>query len=195
MEDLFELIVAAVAVAIGLALKSTKKKNGNVKARRNAASDSADGFDWDEIEQPDVKQAEAQPETLIPYAPSVPAAKPAPAIIQPELAATVKAAINAATAGAAPKPRPARPEAAHPEGCHSEEGPASGHHPKTPQPRPKAAQKRAEAPKSAFAKPASSPQHISAAPGRVTAAQLRRAVVMSEVLDRPVALRRVTPRR
>lgn len=195
MEDLFELIVAAIAVAIGLALKSTKKKNGNVKARRNAAPDAADGFDWDEIEQPDVKPAEAQPETLIPYAPSVPAAKPAPAIIEPELAATVKAAINAATAGAAPKHRPARPEAAHPEGCHSEEGPAPGHHPKTPQPRPKAAQKRAEAPKPAFAKPASSPQHTSAAPGRVTAAQLRRAVVMSEVLDRPVALRRVTPRR
>lgn len=191
MEEMLELILAAVAIAVGVAVKNSKKKAEEVKARRNAAPDAADGFDWDQIERPEEQPAAGQLEMQIPYAPAEPAAKPAPAIILPELTAAVKTAINAVAESAAPSSQSARPVMAHPEGCHSEEGPTPGHPPKKKRPRPKTTQnaRRAEAPKPAFAKPASGPQYTPAAPGRVTAAQLRRAVVMSEVLGKPVALR------
>lgn len=194
MEELFELILAAIAIAVGVAFKNSKKKTEQAKGRRNAAPDAVDGFDWDQIERPEEKLAEGQPVMQIPYAPAAPAAKPAPAIIQPELAAAMKAALNAVTGNAAPKPKPAPPEMAHPEGCHSEEGPTPGHHAKKIRSKPKAAQnvRQAEASEPASTKLTARPQDTAFAPGRVTAAQLRRAVVMSEVLGRPVALRRGT---
>ena len=197
MEEMFELILAAIAIAVGVAAKNSKKKTEKVKARRDAAPDAADGFDWDQIERPEEKPAAGQLEMQIPYAPAEPAAKSAPAMAQPDLAAAIKAAINAVSQKDISKLQPARAAAAHPEGCHSNEGPAPGHHPQKAQSKPAAAQhvRRAEAPKPDLAKPISRPQYAAAAPGRVTAAQLRRAVVMSEVLGKPAALRRGIQRR
>lgn len=189
MEEFFELIVAAIAIAVGVTLKNSKKKAENAKKRGDATPDAADGFDWDLIERPEAKPEKEELKMQIPYAPAEPAAKPAPAIIQPELAAVVKAAMNA-VAGAA-KPQPARAAAAHPEGCHSEEGPAPGHPPKKLQPKPKGAAnaRHTEVPKPASARRPARPQDAEVAPVRVDAAQLRQAVIMSEVLGKPVALR------
>lgn len=185
MEELFEAILALIAVAVGVALKNSGKKIEQAKARRDASPANTNGFDWDQIERPDVKPAVKQMEIQIPYVQS------APEIAQPEMATAVKTAVNAVAGCATPVSQSALPVVQHPEGCHSEEGPTPGCHPKKKRPGQKTPRKAncAEAPAPAMAKPASEAKPAPDAPGRVTAAQLRRAVVMSEVLGRPVALR------
>ena len=118
----------------------------------------------------DDEQNDAEERPVIPYAPSAPQPvlsvqpampeKPAPAV-----QLSIFSALADADSGSMQDPE-------HPEGCHAEEGGLMGHVKKAPV---AVVMNNAAAPSGAR---------------RVNAADMRRAVVMSEVLGKPVSMRR-----
>ena len=163
MEEMLELAVVIIAAAIGIASKANKKKKKAQKPVKPATSA------WDEMEESIEKRFDEfiekhDGEPIIPYAPSQPAAAPQPAqAVQP-----VPQVIIAQTV----------PE------LHVEGAPAEPVAPPVKKPRPRPRPKAEE--------PVQTVHHTQRSPiipERINAGTLRSAVVMSEVLGKPVSLR------
>ena len=184
MEELFELIVVIVIAGLGILSKSAKGKKKDKKKSASPWDDISDkiaaGLDKvnelieEEGEKP-VRKHAVPPQTAAPIVVVSQPAAPAAAVSQPVAVA----------------------EPMVPPVMLSDEGEKSGEgdcdHPlhapvEVPKPAPRLeARLRKPAPEIALERVA---VHSSAViPGRVTAAQLRQAVVMSEVLGKPVALK------
>ena len=175
MEEMLELILVLIVAGIGIASKSNKKKKKAqqpVRPRTTA---------WDEMDE-QVEQRfsefmeDREGEPVIPYAPSQPHQPAAPQIqIVPPQPMPVPAALQ-----------PAKP-------VQSVEGMPVDFIVTAPAPRPVKKPRPAQEPEAPM-----QTMHVrtrsAAIPERLNSANLRSAVIMSEVLGKPVALRNTARR-
>jgi len=170
MEEMLELAVVIIAAAIGIASKANKKKKAQKPVKPATSA-------WDEMEESIEKRFDEfiekhDGEPIIPYAPSQPAAAPQPAqAVQP-----VQPMPQVIIAQTVPE-------------LHVEGAPAEPVAPPVKKPRPRPRPKAEE--------PVQTVRHTQRSPlipERINAGALRSAVVMSEVLGKPVSLRNTARR-